>query len=167
MTTPFDLASFGLVALAGLLGGVIGLEREIANKPAGLRTHIFVAAGSALLVVLAESAVEFVEEYSADRQIAADPIRVIQAIVVGISFLGAGTIVHYKDNQVEGLTTAASIFLTAGIGIAVAVGRIWLAAETTLLALIVLVAVSVVEFRLLGKESASTAPGDGEQNATS
>ena len=68
----------------------------------------------------------------------ADPIRVIQAIIVGISFLGAGTIVHDRGANVEGLTTAASIFFTAGIGIAVAVGKTALAVQTTILALAVL-----------------------------
>lgn len=156
MDAPFDLPAFGLVALAGLLGGLIGLEREVADKPAGLRTHIFVAGGSALLVLLAESALDFFQQRP-DQQIAADPIRVIQAIVVGISFLGAGTIIHQRGNQVEGLTTAGSIFLTAGIGIAVAVDRIWLAAETTLLTLFVLIAISWVEQRLLGKKRAAGA----------
>ncbi|REJ91624.1 MAG: MgtC/SapB family protein [Planctomycetota bacterium] len=164
MDTSLDLDSFGLVCLAGVLGGAIGLEREIADKPAGLRTHIFVASGAALLVLLAEGAMDFFQQQNADRQIAADPIRVIQAIVVGISFLGAGTIVHHRGNQVEGLTTAASIFLTAGIGIAVAFDRIWLAVEVTGFALVVLVVVSFVQHRLLGKnpDAASVAGAEGD-----
>lgn len=151
MNLPYDLESFGLVVLAGALGGIIGIEREIADKPAGLRTHIFVAAGSALLVLLAEGAVDFFQMRGPNEQIVADPIRVIQAIVVGISFLGAGTIVHHRGNHVEGLTTAASIFLTAGVGIAVSVGRAWLAIETTLFALVVLVSARWIE-RWRGKE---------------
>ncbi|MFG0334841.1 MAG: MgtC/SapB family protein, partial [Maioricimonas sp. JB049] len=119
MNLPPDVDSIMLVALAGLLGGVIGFEREIADKPAGLRTHIFVAAAAALLVLLAEGAVDFFQQTGSDTQIEADPIRIIQAIVIGISFLGAGTIVHRRGEEVEGLTTAASIFLTASIGIAV------------------------------------------------
>lgn len=149
----YDLSTFGLVTLAGFLGGLIGLEREFADKPAGLRTHIFVAAGSALLVLLSDSALDFLDERSPGNQIAADPIRVIQAIVVGISFLGAGTIVHHRGREVEGLTTAASIFLTAGIGVAVAVGRVWLAIETTIFAIVVLVAVSWIEWNLMGKKA--------------
>ncbi|QDU37497.1 putative Mg(2+) transport ATPase [Maioricimonas rarisocia] len=151
MSLPSDLESFAMVALAGLLGGVIGFEREIADKPAGLRTHIFVAAGAALLVLLAEGAVDFFRRSGSDTEIAADPIRIIQAIVIGISFLGTGTIIHRGGDEVEGLTTAASIFLTAAIGIAVALDRIWLAVGTTLLALLVLTMVNWIEWKLLDK----------------
>lgn len=154
MEATLDLEAFGTVALAGLLGGIIGIEREIADKPAGLRTHIFVASACALLVVLAKGAVDFFEHHISDQQIDVDPIRVIQAIVIGISFLGAGTIVHREDRQVEGLTTAASIFLTACIGIAVGIDRVWLATEVALFALIVLVTVRWIEERLLREKSA-------------
>lgn len=152
MSDFLDLQAFGLVATAGGLGALIGLERELNDKPAGLRTHIFVAAGSALLIVLAEGAVDYFQLRSPANQIAADPVRVIQAIVVGISFLGAGTIVQREGNRIEGLTTAASIYLTAGIGVAVAVGRTWLAIETTLFAVLVLISARWIEGRLLGKK---------------
>lgn len=157
MESALDLEAFGQVALAGLLGAVIGIEREIADKPAGLRTHILVAAGCALLVVLAEGALDFFQQHTPDDQIVADPIRVIQAIVIGISFLGAGTIIHYQDRYVEGLTTAASIFLTAGIGIAVGIDRIWLAVETSVFALLVLISIGWVEKRVLGRRLAAEA----------
>lgn len=164
MNGPYDIGSFALIALAGLLGGVIGVERELADKPAGLRTHTFVASGSALLVLVAEGALDFFQKEGPGEHLAADPVRIIQAIVVGISFLGAGTIVHHRNTTVEGLTTAASIFLTAGIGIAVAVDRIWLAVETTLFALLVLVAVGFIERRLLRKPPVTT-PSDGSNDA--
>ena len=151
MDSPFDFSSIALVGLAGLLGAVIGIEREIADKPAGLRTHIFVAVASALLVLLAKSVMESFQRDGSDVRIEGDPIRIIQAIIIGISFLGTGTIIHQRGGNVEGLTTAASLFLTAGIGIAVGVGRVWLAAHTTLLALVILVVVSWIERRLLGK----------------
>lgn len=147
-----DLESFGIVALAGLLGGVIGLERELSDKPAGLRTHIFIASGSALLVVIAEGVMDFFRRDSPTADLMADPVRVVQAIVIGIGFIGAGTIVHQRDQEVEGLTTAGSIYLTAGIGIAVAVRRIPLAIETTLFALAVLVCIGWIERRLLKKK---------------
>ncbi len=133
-----DLQSLGLVALAGGLGAIIGLEREVSDKPAGLRTHIFVSAGAALLMLLGDAIVDNFEEQEANRIITADPIRVMQAIVIGISFLGAGTIIHQGKDRVEGLTTAASVFLTAGIGIAVAVEHLVLAIGVTLFAVIVL-----------------------------
>ena len=145
----FNFSDFGSVALAGLLGAVIGIEREVADKPAGFRTHVLVAAGSALLVVLAQSSLaDFLQRFPREGQIRTDPVRVIQAIVVGITFLGAGTIVHRGGDEVEGLTTAASIFLTAGLGIAVAVGRPWLAVQTTLFALILLIVGHWIEVRL-------------------
>lgn len=153
-----DVSSFLLVALAGLFGGVIGLERELADKPAGLRTHIFVAAGSALLVLLAEGAMDFFRQSGKADQIEGDPVRIIQAIIVGISFLGAGTIIHRRESEVEGLTTAASIYLTAAIGIAVGVHRLWLAGEITIFAVVVLIGVSWIERNWLGKSEDVSQP---------
>lgn len=142
-----ELATLGRVLFAGGMGAVIGFERELSAKPAGLRTHVFVCAGAALLMLLSEAVVQ---EFSArhDQEIAADPIRVIQAIVVGISFLGTGTIIHQQGRQVEGLTTAASIFLTAGVGIAVAAGQFIVAVGTVLFAVLVLYILGWVEHRL-------------------
>jgi putative Mg2+ transporter-C (MgtC) family protein len=141
-----ELQDLGLVILAGLLGAVLGFEREASDKPAGLRTHVFVCAGSTLLILLGEAVVSTFESHDAGM-VRADPTRVIQAIVVGISFLGAGTIIHHGTHRVEGLTTAASIFLTAGIGIAVAAERLVVAGGTTLFALLVLTLVRRVEYR--------------------
>jgi putative Mg2+ transporter-C (MgtC) family protein len=102
------------VALAMLLGGIIGIEREIADKPAGFRTHVLVAGAAALLVGLSSA---LIIDYAADpnaQLIRFDPVRVIEAIVTGGSFLGAGTIFRRSEtNHVEGLTTAASILLVA------------------------------------------------------
>jgi putative Mg2+ transporter-C (MgtC) family protein len=141
-----DLEILSRVALAGGLGALIGLEREISDKPAGLRTHIFVASASALLMLLGDAVLDSFEAQG-HQTMQSDPIRIIQAIVIGISFLGTGTIIHQSD-RVEGLTTAASIFLTAGIGVAVAVERIVLAAGTAVFGLIVLVAIGWIEHRL-------------------
>ena len=160
MSFSAEMTDFGLVALAGLLGGAIGIERELADKPAGLRTHIFVAAGAALLVVLGETALGTMQPRGPDGRVAGDPIRVIQAIVVGISFLGAGTIIHRRDSSIEGLTTAASIFLTAGIGIAVALLRIWLAVGMTLFGVLVLTSAPWIEGRLLRKRLRGPRPAD-------
>ncbi len=136
-----------VVLIAGALGAVVGIEREFADKPAGLRTHIFVCAASAMLVLLGDVVLERFNQGN-ESNISADPIRMIQAIVVGISFLGAGTIIHHQDNRVEGLTTAASILLTAGIGIAVAVGQFTFAAGVAILAVLVLIFVGWVERRI-------------------
>ncbi|EMI18101.1 MgtC/SapB transporter [Rhodopirellula maiorica SM1] len=133
-----------VVLIAGALGAVVGFEREFADKPAGLRTHMFVCAASAMLVLLGDIVLERFNQGN-ESNISADPIRMIQAIVVGISFLGAGTIIHHRDQRVEGLTTAASILLTSGIGIAVAVGQLYFAAGVTLLAVLVLIIVGWIE----------------------
>jgi putative Mg2+ transporter-C (MgtC) family protein len=139
-----DLNSLGRVAIAGVLGALIGLEREIRDKPAGLRTHIFVCAGAALFMILGDA---ILQSFKAEGHegIQADPIRVVQAVVIGISFLGTGTIIHQGSDRVEGLTTAAAIFLTAGIGIAVAVDHMVLAVGSTLFAVVVLVGVGWLE----------------------
>ena len=134
-----------LIALAGALGGVIGLEREFADKPAGLRTHFFVAASAALLTFLGERLVTTFVSENPDQVINADPTRVIHAIVLGIGFLGAGTIVRENRDGVEGLTTAASVFLTAGVGIAVAAGSYVLAVGCTVGAVTVLISFRSVD----------------------
>jgi putative Mg2+ transporter-C (MgtC) family protein len=97
--------------VAGILAGVLGWERESAHKPAGLRTHMLVGVASALFTVLGELAMN--EHAGAPGGWRADPIRVIQAVAVGIGFLGAGVIFVAKDeNRVLGLTTATSTGMT-------------------------------------------------------
>jgi len=144
MNWPHELQQIFTILIAGGLGAVVGIEREINRKPAGLRTHIFVSAGAALLMVVGHSVVQYYQQQGNDL-VESDPLRTIQAIIMGISFLGAGTIVHEKNNQIEGLTTAASIFLTAGIGVATAVEEYLLAGCTALFALIILVIVGWIE----------------------
>ncbi len=151
-----DLRYLGLVAMAGTLGALIGLDRELHDKPAGLKTHIFVAAASALLMLLGDAILDRFRSQGHEG-LDADPIRIVQAIVIGISFLGTGTIIHQSGNRVEGLTTAASIFLTSGIGIAVAVERVVLATGTAVFALLVLTVVGWGERRIGRKKN-----GNGE-----
>jgi putative Mg2+ transporter-C (MgtC) family protein len=120
------------VLIAGILGGLIGLERELANRPAGLRTHAILAAAAALLVD------HFVGE-TAPAVLRADPIRVVEAIVTGVAFLGAGTIFRHRNGKVvEGLTTAASLLLVAAIGISVALQQLLLAVLVTVITLVLL-----------------------------
>lgn len=137
MDTYTELQLLGKILLAALLGGLVGIEREFAEKPAGLRTHMLVGAVSTLLVGLGT---EIVSAFDQKSLVTADPIRILQAIVVGISFLGAGTILKYgADDQrtVEGLATSASILSVAAIGIAVALDAYILAAGATILNLII------------------------------
>jgi putative Mg2+ transporter-C (MgtC) family protein len=135
-----QLAPFGRIALAMLLGAVLGYERQLAAKPAGLRTHMLVAGAAALLMALGDAILEeFHGMVRGAERVTSDPLRIIEAVITGVSFLGAGTIIRRHENgDVEGLTTAASLLLTAGIGLAVAVGHFVLALGTTLLTLVTL-----------------------------
>jgi putative Mg2+ transporter-C (MgtC) family protein len=144
---PWELVLRVLAAAA--LGGAIGFEREFADQPAGFRTHILVALGAALFTLVGSYGVEpFVGEGSGVRF---DPTRVAAQVVTGIGFLGAGAILQQGVN-VRGLTTAASLWVTAAIGTAVALGY-WSGAiattATTLLALWGLKRVSHGVFRRL------------------
>ncbi len=144
----------GEVALAMLLGGVIGFERELADKPAGFRTQMLVAGAAALLVGLGDAMLlRFLAE--GKTNVTGDPIRIVEAIVTGISFLGAGTIFRRDaSEQVQGLTTAASILLCAAVGISVALRQFALAIGVTVLALIVLRGLTGIEKRLSQKKKA-------------
>ena len=138
------------VALAMLLAAVIGLEREFAHKPAGLRTHMLLAGASALLVGLAFT---IVKQYAATTDfpmLKVDPTVVIQAVVTATGFLGAGTILRRQDSpeHVEGLTTAASLLFVAGIGVCTALGQTWLAVGVTVLAFGTLHAVRWIEGKI-------------------
>jgi putative Mg2+ transporter-C (MgtC) family protein len=114
------------LTLAALLGGLLGIEREQHGKAAGVRTHMLVAMGSALFVLLSLQA----------GMSGSDLSRVMQGIIAGIGFLGAGTILKGDDEEkVKGLTTAAGIWLTAAIGVAAGMGRESTAVLSTLLAL--------------------------------
>jgi len=137
------------VVIAMFLGAILGLERELQDKPAGLRTHMLVAGATALLVALGDVMVGHFDRILGNQLIQSDPTRIIQAVITGVAFLGAGTIIRSRsDNQVEGLTTAASILFTAGIGVCVALEQLVLAAGVTLLGLITLRLVLMVEARV-------------------
>ncbi|MGH9867843.1 MAG: MgtC/SapB family protein [Candidatus Polarisedimenticolia bacterium] len=119
------------LGLAVLMGGVIGLERQASDKPAGLRTHILICVGSTLMMILS---IDVPRHYGVT---AADPGRIAQGVITGIGFLGAGTILHSRGG-VTGLTTAATTWSVAGIGLALGSGFYMLAGITTVLILGVL-----------------------------
>jgi putative Mg2+ transporter-C (MgtC) family protein len=128
------------VAIATVLGALVGTERELADRPAGLRTHAILAAAACLLVRLGDILVAHFVADSPPGVLRADPIRIVEAVVTGTAFLGAGTIFRRRgaDEHVEGLTTAASLLLVAAIGISVALQQIIVAVLITLLSLILL-----------------------------
>lgn len=147
--TQLAHVSIRLIA-ASLLGAVIGIQRENAGKPAGLRTHILVALGTAVFV-LACSAVGMSSDSLS---------RVIQGIITGIGFIGAGSILKLeKEHDIQGLTTAAGIWTTAAIGVAVGLGSLGVALLSTFMTLIVLSLVGLLEHRIDKKQTAKpTAP---------
>jgi putative Mg2+ transporter-C (MgtC) family protein len=124
MQTLLDLTSFFSLVLSMLLGAIVGIEREMIHKPAGLRTHMLVCLGSCLFTIVSIG-------------FSVDPARIAAGIVAGIGFIGAGTIWAEKD-KVQGITTAASLWATAAIGIAVGISDYPLAIVVTLLVFAIL-----------------------------
>ena len=120
--------------LSAALGAALGLEREYRRKPAGLRTNILIAIGSALFTILSVSLTTGT----------GDPSRVAGQIVTGIGFLGGGAILRNRDT-VHGMTTAATIWVNAAIGVACGIGQYELATVSTALTLVVLVVLPPIE----------------------
>lgn len=142
-----QLVVVATTAYAMTLGGVIGFERELKNRPAGFRTHMLVAGAAALLLgigllVLSDPAVP-------RARLQSDPLRLMEAVVAGVAFIGAGTIFGARGrDKVAGITTAASLLMVAVIGAAAGLRYYWLALFATLLTLLVLTVLDVVERRL-------------------
>lgn len=136
----------GKVVLAMILGGLVGAEREWAAKPAGLRTHMLVAGASAMFVILGDIMVHQFSQTNITDLVRSDPIRIMEAIITGISFLGAGTII-FKDHKhsVEGLTTAASILFISGLGMAVALDEFLIAIILTFVAIAILFGLGIIQ----------------------
>ncbi len=145
----YELIVIAKTVLAMFLGAMLGLERESSGKPAGFRTHILVAGAATLFICTGDWLVhQFIDTTSATMR--ADPLRVIQAIVTGISFLGAGTIIRQRhSNQIEGLTTAASILWASAIGICIAIDLYIVGVGVTVLTLLVLRILVMVEDKLI------------------
>lgn len=133
--------------LATLLGGLLGLEREHKRKEAGLRTYALVSLGAALFTIVGfESFFIFSEKTG----LSFDPSRVIAAVIMGVGFIGAGLII-YRQFHVEGLTTAAGLWIAAAIGVSVGVKLYSLAIFGSLLAIGILAGLRLVEEKIFGK----------------
>src|SRR5688500_559856 len=124
----YDPAVYLVIAL--LLGSVLGMERTLAGKTAGVRTYGLVSMGSCLFILIAHYVVPQAESFTFD------PLRMAAAVVMGIGFLCGGVIV-FKDSTLQGLTTAAGMWVAAGIGMAVGYGLVQLAVFATLATLVV------------------------------
>lgn len=128
---------------ASLLGAVVGFQRESAGKPAGLRTHMLVSLGTAVFVLACSAVGMSLEGLS----------RVIQGIVTGIGFIGAGNILKLSEERdIQGLTTAAGIWMTAAIGVAVGLGSLGVALLSTVFAVVILALAVLLEDRKMEKE---------------
>jgi putative Mg2+ transporter-C (MgtC) family protein len=125
--------------LAAILGGVIGLERELKHRAAGLRTNMFICIGSAMFTILSDQLAS---------QHAGDHTRIAAQIIAGIGFIGAGSILHTRGELVTGLTTAATLFVVASIGMAVGGGLYLTATIATGMVVIFLFALGIMEQKL-------------------
>ncbi|MBQ3191048.1 MAG: MgtC/SapB family protein [Bacteroides sp] len=144
MITEFVLRLF----IAGILGSIIGLDREYRAKEAGYRTHFLVSLGSALIMIVSQYGFdEVLQKPGMDL----DPSRIAAQVVTGIGFIGAGTIILHKQ-IVRGLTTAAGIWATSGIGLAIGAGMYTLGISATILTLIGLEVLSLI-FKSVGMKS--------------
>ena len=145
MTTEFIIR----ILVATALGAVIGLDREYRTKAAGFRTHVLVALGSALFMIIS---VHGFDDLPKDQMtLRMDPARIAAQVVTGIGFIGAGTIIFQK-NVVKGLTTAAGLWVTAAVGMACGVGMYVLAIVSTLLVLICFEAFNFFLHKIRGKK---------------
>jgi putative Mg2+ transporter-C (MgtC) family protein len=139
------------ILVATILGAMLGLEREMTAKPAGLRTHMLVAEGAALFMV---GAILLAEQTDTGPFAVIDPTRVGSTIVTGVGFLGAGMILRSGD-RVQGLTTAAGIWVAAAIGMLVGSGFFLVAIFGTIVSLLTLVGLRIIEKRLLRPRTAA------------
>lgn len=140
-----DPSIAGKLVLAALLGGVIGLERQIREKPAGLRTNILICVGSTLFMSISTKVAAVV---------GGDPTRIAAQIISGIGFLGAGAVLH-SHGFVLGLTTAATIWVVAGVGMAIGSGMYLVAVFTTVMSFITLYFLAIIEDKIQGRKSYS------------
>jgi putative Mg2+ transporter-C (MgtC) family protein len=142
--------AFVRMLAAVIVGGVVGFDRELRNKPAGLRTHILTSLAAALFTLITMELHHTVT--SNNESTTADPIRIIEAVTAGVAFLAAGAIIQSRGN-VRGLTTGANMWLAGALGVACGAGDYTLAAFGTVFALIVLVLLGRLEAMAGKRES--------------
>ena len=150
------------ILVSGLLGGVIGLEREMAEQPAGLRTNILVSIGATLFTLIGSYGVAPFFEGDGSLQVTFDPTRVAAQIVSGIGFLGAGAILREGVN-IKGLTTAAALWVSAAIGTAVGLGYWEAALVTVVVTVLTLALLKSVTYRVFPRLRARESNDDGEE----
>ena len=142
--------------MAVVVGCLIGLDRELRNKPAGMRTHILISLAAALFTLIT---FELHEQFTGGDEgtRTADPVRIIEAVTAGVAFLAAGAIIQSRGN-VHGLTTGANMWLAGALGVACGAGYYVFAVIGTVFALVVLVALGKLEARLTNKPRVDDPP---------
>jgi putative Mg2+ transporter-C (MgtC) family protein len=144
---PFDLEVIFRLFLASFLGALVGLEREVHGREAGIRTYLLVSLGSALIMIVSEYlAFEYQGKFSSDL-FRVDPGRIAAQAITGIGFLGAGVIIRYK-NSIRGLTTAASMWVVCAIGLAIGAGYYLFGSVVSGIAILSLVGLKGIEKKL-------------------
>lgn len=131
--------------ISTVLAGFIGLERQLHRRAAGLRTHILVSVGSTLIMLTSLYIFDIYKD-----KVPLDPARIAAGVITGIGFLGAGTIIRYGE-EVRGLTTAASLWVVAAVGLAVGCGFYIASVAATVIVLLALLALRRLESKMLGK----------------
>ena len=146
------------LVIAIVFGGIVGFDREVRNKPAGLRTHILISLAAALFTLITFELHGEILQHGGDR-FTADPIRIIEAVTAGVAFLAAGAIIQSRGT-VRGLTTGANMWLAGAVGVASGAGSYVLAPSGAVFALIVLTVLGALEARLSPKQE--SAPEDSQ-----
>ena len=149
--------AFLRLLIAVCVGAAVGFDRELRNKPAGLRTHILVSLAAAVFTLITFEL--HLEVTQGNKETTADPIRIIEAVTAGVAFLAAGAIIQSRGN-VRGLTTGANMWLAGALGVACGAGYYSLAVIGTFFALVVLTVLGRLEARF----AAQSAPEDREPN---
>lgn len=155
MSNPWFISNSVILVrllLSVLMGGLIGFEREQNNHPAGFRTHILVCLGSSLIMLLS---IYGFSDFIGETNVRLDPARLATAVITGIGFLGAGTIL-FTGKSITGLTTAASLWVVAAMGLAIGAGFYFAAITVTCLVLIILWMFNKVERRFLQSKQIRT-----------
>lgn len=164
MTWDEQLWVIGNTAIAMVLGGLVGVEREMRNRPAGFRTHTLVAGASALLLGIGMVWLEHGREVADELQVQSDPLRLIEAVIAGVAFIGAGTIFSQgKKRTIAGITTAASLLMVAVIGVAAGLHYHLLAIGATLLTLTTLTVLRWFD-RMLRRRAGLTVSHEDDPN---
>jgi putative Mg2+ transporter-C (MgtC) family protein len=140
------------LVLAMAFGMILGIDREVRDKPAGMRSHMLISLAAACLTLMAFSIVEASDVFG--ETVRSDPLRVIEAVVAGVAFLGAGAIIQGRGG-VTGITTGASMWVAGVIGVASGLGQYVLAGLTTALAFVVLFFLGKLETYLKGRNGAA------------